>query len=92
MCSQEPEKKILLQSDSYCLIPNLKRERKICCRLFTSSFKRKVRKFHMVVSVKETAKKCTKRCNAGAVIVLLIKSTAFLMFSLHLKLPNLSVF
>ena len=34
-------------------------------------------------------KKVGRRCK---VIDLLTKSTAFVMFSLHLKLPNLSVF
>ena len=45
--------KIFLQSDSHCLIPNLKRERKICPRLFTSSFKREIKKFHVIVRVKK---------------------------------------
>ena len=49
-------KKILLQSDSYCPIPNLKRERKICRLLSTSSFKREIRKLHVAVHVKEKAK------------------------------------
>ena len=74
MSSQEPEKwepvhrvkKIILQSDSYCPIPNLKCERKICRRLFMSFFKREITKFHVVVCVKETAKNCTKKCDAGA--------------------------
>ena len=59
-------KQILLQSDSCCLIPNLKRKRKICLRLFTSSFKRKIRKFRVVVRVKETTKKRTEKCDVGA--------------------------
>ena len=41
---------------------------------------------------KKTAKKCTKKCDAGAGIDLRTKSTAFFMLLLHLKLPNLSVF
>ena len=61
MSSQEPEEKIILQSDS-----NLKCERKIYRRLFMSSFKREIRKFHMVVCVKETVKNCTKKYDAGA--------------------------
>ena len=49
------------------LKPNFKKERKICRRLFMSSFKREIRKLHMVVHVQKTAKeKCTKKCDAGA--------------------------
>ena len=67
--------KIFPQSDSHCPIPNLKRERKICPRLFTSSFKREIRKFHVVVRVKKKkkkkkkkpAKKCTKNYNIAHV-------------------------
>ena len=65
MSSQEPQQKILPQSDSYCSIPNLKIERKICRRLLTSSFKREIRKFYVAVRVKETAKKCTKQCDTS---------------------------
>ena len=60
------EKEILLQSDSYCSIPNVKIERKFCRRLFTSSFKSEIKTFHVVVRVKETAQKCNKECGAGA--------------------------
>ena len=49
--------KILLQSNSYCPIPNLKRERNICRRLSTSSFKREIRKLHVVVHVIKKRKK-----------------------------------
>ena len=70
MSSQEPEEKILLQSDSYCPIPNLKCERKIRRRLFMSSFKREITKFHVAVCVKETAKNCTKKCDTESVCYL----------------------
>ena len=83
MSSQEPEKKF---SHSRILTarlkPNFKRERNICGRLFTSSFKREIRKLHMVVHVKKkTAKKMYQkvRCRCK-VIVLLTKSTFFLLF------------
>ena len=33
---------------------------------FMSSFKREIRKFHVVVCVKEMVKNCTKKCDAGA--------------------------
>ena len=69
------EKKLLLQLDSsYCLIPNLKRERKICCRLSTSSFKREIRKLHVVVHIKDL--RVSHRCK---VIGLLTKSTGFFL-------------
>ena len=62
MSSQEPEKKF---SHSRILTarlkPDYKRERKICRRLFTSSFKREIRKLDMVVHVKETAKKMCQK-------------------------------
>ena len=60
--------------------PNFKRERKICRHLVTSSFERKIRKFHMVVHVKETAKKCTKKCDAGAKLLFYLLNLLFLVF------------
>ena len=82
--SEAIEKEILLQSDSYCSIPNVKIERKVSRRLFTSSFKREIRKFHVVVHVKETAKKCNKKCDAGAKLLFcLLNLLLFWMFSLH---------
>ena len=71
-------KTFLLQSDSYCPILNLKRGGKICRRLSTSSFKREIRKLHVVVHVKEKAKTCTQECDPGAkLFFLLTKSTGF---------------
>ena len=47
----------------------------------------------MVVCVKETAKNCTKKCDAGAKLLFyLLNLLLFLLFSLHFKLPNRSVF
>ena len=58
-------RRILLQADSYFPIPSsLKRESKICLRLFTSSFKREIRPRGSPRTV--TAKKCTKKFDAGA--------------------------
>ena len=88
MSSQEPEKKF---SHSRILTarlkPNYKRERKIRRRLFTSSFKREIRKLNMVVHVKETAKRMYQKvCKCAGFFCLIF------MFSLHLKLPNQSGF
>ena len=49
----------------------------------------------MVVHVKETAKKSTKKCDAGAKLLFYLINLLFFcfflfMFSLHLKLPNQS--
>ena len=83
MSSKEPEKKF---SHSRILTawlkPNFKRERKNCRRFFTSSYKREIRKLHMVVHVKETAKKMYQKSDASAVIGLLTKSTFFCFFFL----------
>ena len=46
------------------------------------SFKRKIRKFHMVVHVKETAKKCTKKCDAGAKLLFYLLNLPFFGFVL----------
>ena len=50
----------------------------------------------MVVHVKETAKKCTKKCDAGAKLLFYLLNLLFFLFfflfSLHLKLPNQSGF
>ena len=47
----------------------------------------------MVVHVKETAKKCTKKYDAGAKLLLYFCFFFFFfMLSLHLKLRNQSVF
>ena len=99
MSSQEAEKKF---SHSRILTarlkPNYKRERKIRRRLFTSSFKREIRKLNMVVHVKETAKRMYQKvCKcAGAKLLFyllnLLFFLSFFMFSLHLKLPYQSGF
>ena len=83
MSSQEPEIKF---SHSRILTarlkPNFKRERKIGRRLFTSSFKREIRKLHKVVHVKETAKKCTKKCDASSKLMFYLLLIYFLFFFL----------
>ena len=71
MSSQEPKKK------NYSEVGFL---------LSDSNFKREIRKFHVVVNVKETAKKCTKKCDADAkLLVCLLNLQCSLMFSLHLN-------
>ena len=61
MSSREPEKKFShSQILAARLKPNFTREGKIGRHLFTSSFKREIRKLHMVVYVKETTKNVPK--------------------------------
>ena len=85
-------KKILLPSDSYCPIPNLKRETKICRRLSTSFLKREIRKLHVVVHViKKRQKDVPKSVIQGAKLLFyLLNLPGF--FDVLVKLPNQSVF
>ena len=90
MSSQATGKEIILQSDSYYPVPSLKRERKIGRRLLTSSPSNvKLGNFASLSysDGKEMYQKVRYRCK---VIILLTKSTAFLLFSLHFKLHNRS--
>ena len=61
----------LLDLNSSGLYATSKRERKIRPRMFTSSIKRRIRRFYVVV-VQWTSKKCTKKR-----VVLLIKPIGF---------------
>ena len=63
MSSQEPEKK------NYPAVGFL---------LPDSKFKCEIMNFHMIVRIKETARKCTKKCDAGA--KLLLSSLNLLLF------------
>ena len=97
MSSQEPEKK---NSPTVGFLPPglsqiLKEKEKIvvfCLR--PPSIKREIRKLHMVVHVKETAKKNVPKSVMQVQSYCFTKSIFFLfffMFSLHLKLPNQTV-
>ena len=84
MSSQEPEKKF---SHSRILTaqlkPNYKGERKIRRRLFTSSFKREIRKLNMVVHVKETAKRMYQKvckCAGAKLLFYLLNLLNFCLF------------
>ena len=47
----------------------------------------------MVVHVKETAKKCTKKCDTGAKLLFyLLNLLGFFMFSLHLRNSPISLY
>ena len=89
MSSQEPEKKLFHSRILTARFkPNFKRERKICRLLFTSSFKREIRKLHMVVPVKETAKKCTKKCDAGAKLLFYLLNLLFFCFFFYVLVAS----
>ena len=54
-----------MELNSYGFYSGSKRARKIRCRMFTSSIKRQIRRFHVVV-MQWTSKKCTKKRDARA--------------------------
>ena len=66
-CSQS-----FLVLNSYGLYPCSNRERKICRRMSTSSTKRRIGRFHLVV-VQWTSKKCKKSVITCRAVVLFIK-------------------
>ena len=59
-----------------------------------SKFKKRKKNLSSIVYVrvkKKTAKKCIKKCDAGAKLLICLLNLLLFMFSLHLKLANLSV-
>ena len=59
-------KRTLLELNSYQPHPSSERKRKFCHCLFTSTSKREIRYFHVVVVLTVTVKKCTKKRDARA--------------------------
>ena len=80
-------RRTLLEFNSLEQFSSSKKERKFCRRLFTSSIKREVRKFHVVVE------QCSQRNvqKNVKIVVLLIKPIAFLKFSLPSPSSDLKV-
>ena len=72
-------RRLLLELNSQGLYPCSNRERKICRRMTTSSIKRHIGTFHVVV-VQWTVKKCTKKRDTRAELLVCSQDQLFVCF------------